>query len=317
MSAVREGSIASNGLSDGAMVLVPLFSLGTPGATLPVVAPSVMPGTDYMDARAQFLFRLSGATRPAAVASADSAMTVWTTRVGEFTYSAFETFCENGPCEGPTFDSGCASSDVRAGTIARDDGFLLAFSSGRDWGTCLLDDGIPGPPTRIQTERRGGPPGVAPGADIVMPEPIAELTMVQRRPEGGWVVVRTDGSTSFQPPPIVGIPVDDAGFAASQPVVLVPEGATVGPIAASAFGDGLAVAWVAASPDPVAPDIGVRVFDRDGNLLAETSLSTSAAFLSPNERLSLIESPSHDALLLGWSSAGAEPKVVAARVACR
>jgi hypothetical protein len=315
--AVREGMLAAQGFAQDAALLLPLLSLGTPGAVIPGIATAVAPATPYMEVPYEYLFELPGLPGYGAsfTTSRDgTAFVGWgadadgTTFLGQLVTDASGTVID-----GPWFESGCAQGRVRADVIAVEGGYLSAFSSGRGLVECFNDDGIPGPPTRLQVGWWRGGSGMAWQYEETLPEPITTVELVPRG-DGAWLLHQTDGSTSLTYPSVVATALGPDGVPTGPSFSAVEDGRTFGPVAAAPFGRGFALAWVEAI-DPSAPTVFVRVFDEDGTLRAEGAYDTSPAFLVPS-RISLVSSPNEDALIVAWEAADEERRVVAARFAC-
>jgi hypothetical protein len=315
--ALRDGFRATPGANADTALLLPLFSLGPPGATTAALAPSVLPATSYSDVPYTFLFDLSNS--PGGPASFVRSPTTGRFFVGwraelEATFLGHVVTDAAGEPIAAWFDSGCAQGDPRAASLPSSDGFIVAISSGRPAGTCLNDDGIPGPAVRLQTGALQGDGGAIEWPyERVESEPIAALELVAR-PGGAWLVHQTDGSTAFVPPPIFATPLDETGGPVGAPLVVVEENRATGTVAVAPFGSGFALAWVE-SLLPTSPFIAVRIFDADGTLRAEGSFDTASAFLAPG-RISLVTSPNTDALVVAWETFEPEPRVTAARFAC-
>lgn len=304
--------LAARGLADDAAALVQLPS-SDDSPSVPLLAPSIPPGVGSVELSGVALEEL-GDGQPAALAAANGRFFVGhRVEVGPMTsLTELVTDARGSILAGPSGGAGCAQGQGQSEAIAIGDVFLSAFSAGREWATCADPNGVPGPPARVQVERWPAGGAIALAADWTLPEPVAELALVPR-PGGAWVVVRTDGSTSFQPPAVLATPLDATGAVAGDAVVVIPDGRTSGSIAAAAFGARLAVAWVEAA-DP--PTIGVRVFDPDGALAAETSIDPKNLYVTFN-RISLVGSPAGDALVLAWHGYDVDFDIVAARLVCR
>jgi len=214
----------------------------------------------------------------------------------------------------PSMASGCATSRLKASFLGLSDGHLAAFSTGRAWGACPLDDGVIGPPTRVQVERwSGGTPTL--GHELVGLDPMQNVALVPR-PGGAWLVWQEDGASAETVPAVWGVPLDQVGSPVGEPIVLVEDGVVFSALGASAMGSGFVVAWVDAI-DPSAPTIRVRAFEANGDLRAEGELYTGGAFLLEQGVVVLGSGEGND-LLLGWRADVGEPgsKVVVARMSC-
>ena len=121
-------------------------------------------------------------------------------------------------------ESGCAAPELIARGAPGDEAVILAMAAGREPFSCFDDDGIIGPPTRLQTAF------VFPDSlfvevvsDFEIGEPIIYLDVVPR-PGGAWVLWQSDGSISTFPPPVFAMAVDDFGFPTGQSFEALPGG---------------------------------------------------------------------------------------------
>lgn len=298
--ALRDGSIeASNG--DGtASLLLPLYSLGREGATTAFLAPRIEPSTAYTDPPGEFLFEIAGAGRPAYLRRTSAGYSIgWVSAFGGFSYlGQLRTDAAGNPA-GVDYESGCASTRVRADALQIGDQVLRAYSSGRDFGTCSNDDGIPGPGLRLQTDIVGPDDFVVQGDERILEEPIAFVALLPRGADGAWLVYRTDGSTSFAPPPLVAVPLDSGGRIVGEQVALFESSFSAPPVAVAPFGAGFAAAWIEMGETS---SVAVRIFGADGQPLAAGGFNAEP--IDSGDRLSLLASDDADALLVGWTHFG-------------
>jgi hypothetical protein len=197
-------------------------------------------------------------------------------------------------------ESGCAQYGLEVRAAPRGPETLIAMASGRAAYSCFDDDGIPGPPVRLQTGTLD-PESLAMAIveDEVLSEPLQFVELVSDA-SGSWVVYQTDGSTALQPPPLFAQRVDDAG-AFVGPAIDATMSGLFPPYGVTAIGGGFAVAYLDVF-DPGPPTLVVRVFGDDGALWAETSVTLSSFIQS--ERLALATSPSDDAILVAFAASG-------------
>jgi hypothetical protein len=211
----------------------------------------------------------------------------------------------------------CADVPFSADAVPVKDGFLLATAAGRNFGACLNDDGIPGPPDEVQVIHVDHDTGnLLLAATFEEPDPVAHVALA-RSAEGAWLVWQNNGQSAFQPPAIQAVRLDEAGAPAGPVFPAVAEGLTSGPFTAAALGPYLAVAWVEYA-SAGSPTLHIDVRDEKGAFMTEVSISAGAPSLY-DPSLSLLASPDGAHLLLAWSTvdgpgAPAVPKV--ARFSC-
>lgn len=203
-----------------------------------------------------------------------------------------------------TVESGCALGGIQAHAVEAHDGALIgatiALASGREPYACFDDDGIIGPPTRLQTGFVDGANlNLTVSEDEVLPEPILFLDVVGG-PNRAWVIWQTDGSTSEQAPPVQARRLDATGTFAG-PVIELTSGGYFPPYGVSAFGDGLAFVHIDAF-DPGPPTLVLLVHDAEGERIAEASHPLPLGGFG--SRFALRASPSRDALLIAWAEQG-------------
>lgn len=195
-------------------------------------------------------------------------------------------------------DVACATDPLPAAVIPSDGGFLVASASGRSFGACSLDDGVPGPAKELQVMRLDAvTQQLALSSSFEAPDPVTQIAMV-KRPGGAWLVWHAYGTTTWPEAPIVATLLDASGMQLGPIMQLTHEGETWGPFAAAALGSRLALAWVD-DIDPSTPNLRLDLFDDDGAHVSGTVISTAPSSL--NGRLSLLASPDESELLLAWS----------------
>ncbi len=322
-AALRDGSMFAPGFGADAIGFFPLFSLGQPDATIPFLAPSLLPQTAHQDLPpGKMLFEISGSSgRPRAVVRGNTNIFLdyslnLDPATGPLTYSSSTLVDPAGKIVAEAnWQSGCTLGPGRGDALAVGGGFLSAFSSGRPWGICLNDDGVIGPGLRVQVERWPSEDSAEPtfGSETVLSEPVSYVRLLERS-GGAWLLTQTDGSTSFTYPGVLATPLDQNGAVAGKSLTVVPDGRTPGPIATARLANGIAAVW--AEPfGPAGSNLFVRFTSEDGATELETSLFTADASLGP-DRLAMVASPHADALLIAWHGTNGQDRLFATRVAC-
>jgi hypothetical protein len=299
--ALRDGSLEAGNGDGTASLLLPLYSLGRQGATTAFLAPRIEPSTAYTDPPGEFLFEIAGAGRPAYLRRSSAGYSVgWVSDFGGFSYlGQLRTDADGNAVGGVDYESGCATTRVRADALQIGDQVLRAYSSGREYGTCLNDDGVPGPGVRLQTDVVGPDDFVVQGDERTLEEPIAFVALLPRGSDGAWLVFRTDGSTSFAPPPLVAVPLDSGGRIVGERIEVGGSSNSAPPVAVAPFGAGFAAAWIEMGETSA---VAVRIFDADGEPLAGGGFNAEA--IDSGDRLSLLASDDAYALLVGWTHFG-------------
>ena len=122
------------------------------------------------------------------------------------------------------------------------------------------------------------------------------------RKGGSWIFYRESGASAEVQPPGMAVPFGiDSTEGAAFPIT--HDGS--GPMAVAALAGGFVVAF-AALINPSAPSVIVRVYSATGTLTAESSFSTSTAWLNV-DRLTLVASPDGNSFLVGWTGTNAGP----------
>ena len=194
------------------------------------------------------------------------------------------------------------------------DRFIVAYSTSRDFGNCLLDNGFDGPPDRLQwgvwnpakkTFTEGtwaGPPCPGCGGGVPM-----RWVAVTPRSDGAWIVWQPDVGLGLA---VYAMRVSEDGKAKDAPIKLTMEAETLTTPAAAALGDGLAFAW--RNDLGQVPHGFLRVVSPDAAFLGVAPLGSG--FL---ESLTVLGSPSRDAVLVGWSDGSTTTsRAKVARYAC-
>ncbi len=209
---------------------------------------------------------------------------------------------------------GCASSPITGDAIPMPGGgFMFAFSTSRQWGSCLDDFGINGPADKILAGVVGGPGGgfgplpvkIEVGFDQV------EFVRLLPAPGGAWLVYRYAGTTSSEQPPIMLLRLDTGGAPLGEPVPVL-HNSFYGVPGLASLGERVAVALTDPN-DSMGTTFAIYVVNAAGTTLHQRSYQPSKAFAEP--RVGLMASPAHDQLLLGWSAPSPDSGVLAARVA--
>ena len=310
---VRMGTAVGAGLAGDASALLPLFSIGTPGAVMPAFAPSVSPAQAYDEVPYSFQFLLGGLPQVPQLVLARSTSEVRLATIvdsdGDWLLARLVTDIEGNAMTDFDGASGCGDRPVIARAVATSAGVLTAMTSGQAYGGCLDGDGPAGPPVRAQVEL-AGPGGQSLAFERIASEPYAEIGLVATV-GGAWLLLRTDGSTSVTPPAVIAQRLGTDGEAAGE-YVAVGDGETVGPFAVVALGEGFALAY-AAGLNAESPTIAVAMFDADAGLISQTSIDPQTNTI---DSISMAASPSQRELVVAW--AGSEPgaRARAARVAC-
>lgn len=210
----------------------------------------------------------------------------------------------------------CADAPFTAAAVPAQGGFLIATATGRAFGACMLDDGIPGPADEVQVMRFDqAKKQLTLSASFKEPDPLAHIALAKRG-EGAWVVWQSNGASAEAPPPIRAARLDEGGLPVGPVFLITDDGETTGPFAAASVGPLLAVAWVD-SLDPSSPTLRLDLFDEAGALVTGSSINTGPAWLY-DASLSLLPSPDGRQLLLAWSDiASPDPATVrVARFSC-
>ena len=214
----------------------------------------------------------------------------------------------------PSSHIGCASSPVTGDAISMPGGgFMFAFSTSRQWGSCLDDFGVNGPADRILAGFLGGPGGgFGPlPLSIQMPFDVVSFLRLLPAPDGAWLIYRYAGINAEVQPPAMLLRLDSSGVPLGNAVPIVDSSYSGVPGLAS-LGERVAVATIDTS-DPFGITLELRIFDSSGNVLHQRAYQPSGAFAQ--QRLALLASPTADQLLLGWSSSEPNGDLLRAQVA--
>lgn len=311
--AVRRGTAVGPGLAGDVSALLPLVSLGTPGAVIPAFAPSVQPAQAYDEVSYSFQLLLGSLPQVPQFVLARSASEVRLATVadtgGDWFLARMVADIDGNQLTGYDGTSGCGDRPTIARAVATSAGVLTALTSGQPYGACLDGDGPAGPPTRVQVELATDDDASL-AFERIASEPYAEIALVATN-GGAWLLTRTDGSTSFAPPAVIAQRLSASGAPVTEHVA-VGDGETSGPFALAPLGEGFAIAY-AAGLNAESPVITVALFDADAGLISQTAVEPQTNVI---DSLSLSVSPSQRQLVVAW--AGSEPGALAraARVAC-
>jgi hypothetical protein len=208
----------------------------------------------------------------------------------------------------------CGAAPFPAALAPAPGGYTLATASGRKFGECGLDNGIPGPAAGLQISHvDAATQKVLLAATLEEPDPLAHVALAPAA-AGAWVVWQNDGASAELPAPIRAARLDDTGALVGPPFDVTQDGQSSGPFTAAALGGELVVAWVDAL-DPSTPTLRLDLFDAQGHPLGGGSINTAPSWLY-DPSLSLLASPDGQAVLLAWSDLlSTEPAAAAVRVA--
>jgi hypothetical protein len=215
---------------------------------------------------------------------------------------------------GVTDGFACGTAPVFADGVPSGSGFLVAATSSVPFGKCGKG-GVPGPdgvPNRVQLSRfdMGVPTA---GDEIVGFGPILSVAMAPRADGGAWVVWLPTGDPAAAPPSAQR--VDASGKLVGKPFQPGTPGES-GAYAVGALGDALVFAQLS-TLDPSAPSVMITVHGDAGPLTAASFQPPGGHFAAPE--LSVVGSPTKDALLVAWADAppsGMAFSVHVARMTC-
>jgi hypothetical protein len=161
----------------------------------------------------------------------------------------------------------CGNAPVVADAAANGQRIVLAASSGRSFGSCLDDDGIPGPPTALQVSALG-----TGGFSLLHEETFATAVDAVRAvaaPDGStWIVSSTSGTVHAMRL--------DANGSVQVASTVVARG-SVGPVDAAMRGHELLVAHIDASEPDLGADVVVDVLSPAGERAAFGGFDSSEA----------------------------------------
>lgn len=190
----------------------------------------------------------------------------------------------------------CAGTPLVADVVARGDFFLLAHAVGAPWSGCLAGEDLPPASSGAAVAvRRLGPAVDEPVVAWTGTDDVVFVRLLPRT-GGAWLILRESGASALIQPGAVALPLGPDGPVGAPFEVTSP--ASFG-VAAAAYGEGFVTAH-ADVLDPSAPQIVVRLWGPTGALEAETSFSTSDAWLSGADRLSLVASTEARAILVAF-----------------
>lgn len=204
------------------------------------------------------------------------------------------------------FEAGCATAPMRAAATRLPDGrALVAFSSGRVFGDCMLDDGVTGPPSRVHVATldgtTAGPAPLAPSLAEAAGDFVVDVQAAPH-PSGAWVVHHFAGANAeVQPPPLATRLATD-GTTQAGGELLPSGGGLLGEMTIAAFGDRLVTAHV----DIAGPGPGTMIV----TVWSDTLVPLASASLEPptggffTTEHALATDPESGQILLGWTQQG-------------
>lgn len=215
--------------------------------------------------------------------------------------------------------AGCGISAALAGAaIPLKEGFLVAVSSGRPYGTCFEDNLSDGPPSTVHVVR-------FPGA-LNEPEPLAKddvpgtyVFQIHATPSATGAWVAWERIPTFNPPTERWLTFVrlDAGGTPEYGFFGPPTGEVGIPFAIAALGD-LPV-LVTTRQDPSGSRVlEVQVLDQSGGVFGQITLSAEGGFLM-DASVDVVASPAGNQLLVAWAETpvtGGTRRVRVARLAC-
>lgn len=226
---------------------------------------------------------------------------------------------QTGSLQQSTGPTACVSSTVLGAAVPAGQGFVAVYALPNP-PSDACDVGAPKPATVVTFYRHDSPTAfgssltATEGEHLVFAEPLAKL-LLAGTPTGAWAVLQTDGSTAEQPPAVIAAHVDANGHLlpiGSTGLVVAPDGAATGPVAAAALGEGVAVAW--ADTTASTPTISVRTVSPGGSLGPITTFDTSAVFV--RGRLRVIAARSSRTLVVTWDGGWNGASAGVARLDC-
>ncbi len=206
--------------------------------------------------------------------------------------------------------SGCATAPLAADALWSPNGYLLALSTSRPFGTCA-DAGADGPPTRLEIARLAEgsvQPQLREGFDVGAP--VAQVRLV-RRPQGAWLLWRVSGSA--QAGAVSALRLGPTGKAIGAPMEVVPSGSATKGFTTASLGERLVVLWSDGVEPPLAR-VSLRAFDESGVVS-----SASWVPVPPLRQIglpALVGSPDGAALVMAWTGDDGSTGVFVSRLDC-
>ena len=223
---------------------------------------------------------------------------------GPSSHTVNAQFIGTSPDGAPVLEPACASTHFVADVLTNPAGFHFVHSASGACGTSGA-----GLASQLVLHRIKG------GSDesSVVYKGVDDLVYARLLPRqgGNWLLFRESGASAWQQPPGMALQLGSDGTLGAPFPVTDPG---TDRMAAASFGDGFVVAFVD-SLDPSAPRIIVRVYSSQGTLSAQTSFSTSDAWLN-GDRLTLTPSPDATSFLVGWTGNGPNPAMFVRRFDC-
>jgi hypothetical protein len=198
---------------------------------------------------------------------------------------------------------GCATEPLQADAIPFDNGFLVALTTSRDFGTCGNDDGFDGPPTRIHLVkvRVKGKADYELMEELPVGQSVRNLRLVGRGHDAAWLVFQTDGGA------IEAVRLNQDGGLYSKWNAIVSENYWMDRPAVAQLGDYVATAVIDAF-DPSVSKILVQLHLEESMQPALSHMLEPPYDQWPSGPLALLGAPDGRSLLLawtGWSDSGA------------
>jgi hypothetical protein len=198
---------------------------------------------------------------------------------------------------------GCATEPLQADAIPFGNGFLVALTTSRAFGTCGNDDGFDGPPTRIHLVkvRVTGKADYALMEELPVGQPVRNLRLVGRGHDAAWLVFQTDGGA------IEAVRLNQDGGLYSKWNAIVSEDYWMDRPAVAQLGDYVATAVIDAF-DPSVSKILVQLHLEESLQPALSHMLEPPYDQWPSGPLALLGAPDGRSLLLawtGWSDSGA------------
>lgn len=212
----------------------------------------------------------------------------------------------------PETHSGCALDPIAADGLRTDDRYIVAFSTSREFSSCMDDDGIDGPAHDLevgvwvdgQPAQRSARVDV--GSSVIQVQTVAHgewvsvLFSAESDENGEWVFVQRLDRTGEAPQGVV------------HPVTRMDDDSDR--FAAAAWGGRYAVAKTMFNVTP--PGITIELFDSPNELVASTAVIPNVD-AGPRGAYSLLGSPDGSKLLVAWAGdTGPTNRIHVARLSC-
>ncbi len=191
---------------------------------------------------------------------------------------------------------GCATEPLQADAIPFGNGFLVALTTSRDFGTCGNDDGFDGPPTRIHLVkvRVTGKTDYELVEELPIGKTVRSLRLVGRGHDAAWLVFQTDGGA------IDAVRLNQDGGLYSKWNAIVSENYWMDKPAVAQLGDHVATAVIDAF-DPSVSKILVQLHLEESMQPALSHMIEPPYDQWPTGPLALAGSPDGRMLMLAWT----------------